>query len=644
MKFKIQFPLFVFFILVANFAKTQTRFSVLSPNKQVEVQVFQQNNQLFYSVNRNGINVLLNSTLGILREDEDFSNNLTLVSATAVTLIKDTYTLKNAKRFINNYKANKRIFHLKNKNSIKMDVIFQVADDGVAFRYYFPEQNTQLKKITAENTSFHFLESTKAWMQPMSVAKTGWENTNPSYEEYYKKEIAVGTPSPDQAGWVYPALFNYKDTWLLITESGLDGNYCATRLQQNSPAGNYKVGFPDSREGITGQNVNPESTLPWYTPWRIIAIGSLKTVTESTLGTDLAYPAKSYIKAQSFPNGKAAWSWIILKDNSIKYDVQKNYIDFAATMKWEYCLIDADWDRKIGYEKMQELAAYAKSKNVGLLLWYNSAGDWNTVKYTPQNKLTTAENRLKEFAILQKMGIKGIKIDFFGGDGQSMIKYYLAIFEDAAKFNLSVNCHGATLPRGWQRTYPNLLTMESIKGMEFITFDQANANEEPAHATTIPFTRNIFDPMDFTPMALNAIPKINRVTTSGFELALPIVFQSGIQHLAETPTGMEKVPGYVKTFLQDLPNSWDDTRLLDGYPGKLVVMARQAGSKWYIGGINGENLAKTISLDLSKFKGKTAKIITDGINAFSFTQSEIDLKTNSQIALKPYGGFVILIE
>ena len=644
MKFKIQFPLFVFFILVANFAKTQTRFSVLSPNKQVEVQVFQQNNQLFYSVNRNGINVLLNSTLGILREDEDFSNNLTMVSATAVTLIKDTYTLKNAKRFINNYKANNRIFHVKNKNSVKMDVIFQVADDGVAFRYYFPEQNTQLKKITSENTSFHFLESTKAWMQPMSVAKTGWEKTNPSYEEYYKKEIAVGTPSPDQAGWVYPALFNYKDTWLLITESGLDGNYCATRLQQNAPDGNYKIGFPDSREGITGQNVNPESTLPWYTPWRIIAIGSLKTVTESTLGTDLAYPAKSNIKAQLFPNGKAAWSWIILKDNSIKYDVQKNYIDFAATMKWEYCLIDADWDRKIGYEKMQELADYAKSKNVGLLLWYNSAGDWNTVKYTPQNKLTTPENRLKEFAILQKMGIKGIKIDFFGGDGQSMIKYYLAIFEDAAKFNLSVNCHGATLPRGWQRTYPNLLTMESIKGMEFITFDQANANEEPAHATTIPFTRNVFDPMDFTPMSLNAIPRINRVTTSAFELALPIVFQSGIQHLAETPNGMEKVPGYVKTFLQNLPSSWDDTRLLDGYPGKLVVMARKAGSKWYVGGINGENLAKTISLDLSKFKGKNAKIITDGIKEFSFTQSEIDLKTNSQITLKPYGGFVILIE
>lgn len=644
MKFKIQLTLFVFFIFVANFAKTQTRFSVLSPNKQVEVQVFQQNNQLFYSVNRNGINVLLNSTLGILREDEDFSNNLTMVSATAVTLIKDTYTLKNAKRFINNYKANKRIFHLKNKNSIKMDVIFQVADDGVAFRYYFPEQNTQLKKITSENTSFHFLESTKAWMQPMSVAKTGWEKTNPSYEEYYKKEIAVGTPSPDQAGWVYPALFNYKDTWLLITESGLDGNYCATRLQQNAPDGNYKIGFPDSREGITGQNVNPESTLPWYTPWRIIAIGSLKTVTESTLGTDLAYPAKSNIKAQLFPNGKAAWSWIILKDNSIKYDVQKNYIDFAATMKWEYCLIDADWDRKIGYEKMQELADYAKSKNVGLLLWYNSAGDWNTVKYTPQNKLTTPENRLKEFAILQKMGIKGIKIDFFGGDGQSMIKYYLAIFEDAAKFNLSVNCHGATLPRGWQRTYPNLLTMESIKGMEFITFDQANANEEPAHATTIPFTRNVFDPMDFTPMSLNAIPRINRVTTSAFELALPIVFQSGIQHLAETPNGMEKVPVYVKTFLQNLPSSWDDTRLLDGYPGKLVVMARKAGSKWYVGGINGENLAKTISLDLSKFKGETAKIITDGINGLSFTQSEIDLKTNSQITLKPYGGFVILIE
>lgn len=642
MKYKITSTILLL-LSATQLLNGQEKHQITSPDKELSVSIFIKDKQVFYTIDRKNAPVLANSALGIVREDADFAKNLTVLSVSKNELIEDNYTLKNGKRLNNRYLANKRVFHLQNASSQKIDIIFQVSNDGVAFRYYFPDADTQLKKITEEKTAFHFLESTKAWMQPMSVAKTGWESTNPSYEEYYQKEINVGTPAPTAAGWVYPALFNYKDTWLLVTEVGLDGSYCATRLQQSSPNGNYQIGFPDTREAFTNQNVNPESALPWYTPWRIIAVGGLKKVTESTLGTDLAAPAKADINPDLFQLGKASWSWIMLKDNSIIYDIQKKYIDFAADMKWEYCLIDVDWDTKIGYEKMQQLADYAKSKKVGLLLWYNSAGDWNTVKYTPRNKLTTRENRLKEFALLQKMGIKGIKVDFFGGDGQSMIRYYLELFEDAAKFGLSVNCHGATLPRGWQRTYPNLVTMESIKGMEFITFDQNNANEEPLHATTIPFTRNIFDPMDFTPMNLSKIPNIKRKTTHAFELALPVIFQSGVQHLAESPDGMATVPAYVKSFLQSFPSSWDDTRLIDGYPGKFVVMARKTGSKWYIAGINGEANAKTIHIDLSKFNGKKATVITDGDADFSFSQKEIS-SNNQALNMKAFGGFVIVVE
>ena len=642
MKYKILITPLLFVALLQK-VNAQTKYEISSPDQSLKVNVILKDKQLFYQVSRNGAEVLNTSTLGLVSTDADFSKNLSLLSVSKSETVKDTYTLKNAKRLTNNYAASKRVIHLENGDKKKLDVIFQVSNDGIAFRYYFPDRDTKTSKLSAEKTSFHFFKSSKAWMQPMSVAKTGWESTNPSYEEYYKKEINVGTPAPTDAGWVYPALFNYKDTWLLVSETGLDGNYCATRLKQNSPDGNYEVGFPDQREAFTGQNVNPESTLPWYTPWRIIAIGSLKTVTESTLGTDLAYPAKSNINPDQFQLGKASWSWIILKDNSIKYDVQKKYIDFAADMKWEFCLIDVNWDTTIGFPKMQELADYAKSKNVGLILWYNSAGAWNTVKYTPKNKLNVRESRLQEFAMLQKMGIKGIKVDFFGGDGQSMIKYYLEIFEDAAKFGLSVNCHGATLPRGWQRTYPNLVTMESIKGMEFITFEQENANEEPAHATTIPFTRNVFDPMDFTPMSLNKLPNINLKTTSTFELALPILFHSGVQHLAETPEGMAKVPAFVKTFLQEFPASWTDTKLIDGYPGKFVVMARKAGNKWYIAGINGENMAKEVAFDSAKF-GKKAKLIVDGKEDQSFVQSELNTDTKTQVNMKPYGGFVLVVE
>lgn len=642
MKYKILITPLLFVALLQK-VNAQTKYEISSPDQSLKVNVILKDKQLFYQVSRNGAEVLNTSTLGLVSTDADFSKNLSLLSVSKSETVKDTYTLKNAKRLINNYTASKRVIHLENGDKKKLDVIFQVSNDGIAFRYYFPDRDTKTSKLSAEKTSFHFFKSSKAWMQPMSVAKTGWESTNPSYEEYYKKEINVGTPAPTDAGWVYPALFNYKDTWLLVSETGLDGNYCATRLKQNSPDGNYEVGFPDQREAFTGQNVNPESTLPWYTPWRIIAIGSLKTVTESTLGTDLAYPAKSNINPDQFQLGKASWSWIILKDNSIKYDVQKKYIDFAADMKWEFCLIDVNWDTTIGFPKMQELADYAKSKNVGLILWYNSAGAWNTVKYTPKNKLNVRESRLQEFAMLKKMGIKGIKVDFFGGDGQSMIKYYLEIFEDAAKFGLSVNCHGATLPRGWQRTYPNLVTMESIKGMEFITFEQENANEEPAHATTIPFTRNVFDPMDFTPMSLNKLPNINLKTTSTFELALPILFHSGVQHLAETPEGMAKVPAFVKTFLQEFPASWTDTKLIDGYPGKFVVMARKAGNKWYIAGINGKNAAKEVIFDTAKF-GKKAKLIVDGKEDQSFVQSELNTDTKTNVNMKPYGGFVLVVE
>ncbi|MNK42520.1 Retaining alpha-galactosidase precursor [compost metagenome] len=630
-------------LALTQMASAQMQYQVNSPDKSLSVSVFIKNKALFYSISKNSEKVLDQSALGLVRADEDFSKNLSLFSVSKNEQVKDSYILQNSKRLNHQYLAQKRVFHLQNAASKKIDVIFQVSNDGVAFRYYFPDRDTQTKQITEEKTSFHFFGSSKAWMQPMSVAKTGWEATNPSYEEYYQKDIAVGTAAPTAAGWVYPALFNYKNTWLLVSETGLDSNYCATRLQQNSAKGNYQIGLPDKREAYTGQNVNPQSNLPWYTPWRIIAIGSLKTVTESSLGTDLAYPAKTNINPANFQLGKASWSWIMLKDNSITYDIQKKYIDFAADMHWEYCLIDVNWDRNIGYEKMKELADYAKQKKVGLLLWYNSAGDWNTVKYTPKNKLNNRAERLKEFARLQEMGIKGVKIDFFGGDGQSMIRYYLEIFEDAAKYNLSVNCHGATLPRGWQRTYPNLMTMESIKGMEFITFEQNNANEEPMHATTIPFTRNVFDPMDFTPMTLYKIANINRKTSSAFELALPVIFQSGVQHLAESPEGMATVPAYVKSFLQTFPASWQDTKFMDGYPGKFVVMARKAGSKWYIAGINGENSDKLVYLDLSKFNAKEAEIITDAEQGADFITGSIDIKSPPPIKMKPFGGFVIVV-
>ncbi len=637
-----RFALLLVAIPAITFAQSS---SVSSPSKKIKVTVGVNDGKAWYQADYNGRPVLLHSALGLTMQDANFANGLTITDTDAATLVKDSYTTNNAKKSNITYTASRKVWHLKNSTGNKMDIIFQVSDDGIAFRYHFPEQSSGIKTVTRELTTYHLTDSARAWVQPMSVAKTGWKASNPSYEEHYVQDVPAGTSSPLGAGWIYPALFRSNNTWLLVTETAMDGSYCATRLKGDSLHATYEVDFPDPREVFTGQGSLPQHTLPWSTPWRIVTMGSLQTIAESTLGTDLAAPAVktdwSFVKP-----GKASWSWIMLKDDSIVYDVQRRYIDFAADMHWQYCLVDADWDVRIGYDKIKELADYAATKNVGLLLWYNSAGDWNTTPYHPRNMMLTHESRVKEFSRLQSMGIKGVKIDFFGGDGQSMIKYYVDILEDAAPYKLLVNFHGATLPRGWQRTYPHLMTTEAVKGFEMVTFGQKDADAEPNHCAMLPFTRNIFDPMDFTPMNLYKVPNIKRRTTSAYELALSVLFLSGIQHYAESPSGMAHVPEYVKDFLRTLPDYWDDVKFIDGFPGKLAVIARRSGKKWYVSGINGEPVEKKLSFSLAALKTSKGNIITDGAEPLSFEQTTFTIPASGvvNVTVQPNGGFVIVLE
>lgn len=634
--------LFLTLISLGSFA--QSTYTVSSPDKKIMLTY--NADQITYTISYDGKTVLHESKLGVVRADEDFSKNLKIVKVSAPTLISDSYTMLNAKKKNITYKATQRIVETVTQSGKKMNIVFRIANDGVAFQYEFPEKSDEIKKIVTEATSFHFNEGTRAWLQPKAEAQTGFEHTNPSYEDYYRSNIATGTSSPGANGWIYPALFKHDDTWLMLTEAGLGRNYSGTALQQHSPDSEYKVNFPQPAEVFTNGKATllPESTLPWRTPWRIIAIGSLKTIAESTLGTDLALPEKkmdfSFVKP-----GKSAWSWILKKDDSTVYKVQKKYVDLASDMKWQYCLLDANWDQLMGYDSVKLLADYAKTKNVGLLLWYNSAGSWNTVKFTPKDKLLTHESRTKEFARLREMGIKGLKIDFFAGDGQSMINYYEDILEDAAKHQLLINFHGATLPRGLQRTYPNLMTAEAVHGYEMITFSQGAANSAPQHMLLVALIRNNFDPMDFTPMNLYKIPNIKRATTAAFELSTAVVFLSGIQHYAESPEGMGHVPDSIKNFLRNLPNSWDDVRLIEADPGKSFVVARKSGNKWYVAGLNGEKIEKTMNLDLSFLKGKKGEIITSGTNNNdepSFATKNIVVDGIVNVTLKANDGFVMV--
>ena len=638
-----------FCLVLAFFGLTiinaQTIATIKSPDGKIEVKVSLSSGLLNYGVAVQNETVLKPSSLGIIREDADLSKDLVLLSTTPVQKVTDNYKMLYAKKRNITYQANKKVVHLRNEKNDLLDVIFQVSNDGVTFRYFFPGKSTGVKYVKQELSSFQFDTSSRAWLQPMQTAKTGFEQTNPAYEANYQQNIPV-TANPPKPGWIYPGLFRHNQTWMLITEANLDTNYCATRLQSSGRDGKFTVEFPDPREVIKDKNLVPRSALPFYSPWRVITIGSLKTIIESTLGTDLAKPAIKMNTAFIKP-GKSSWSWIMSKDDFIVYDEQIKYIDFAADMKWQYCLIDANWDQKIGYEKVKQLVDYASKKNVGILLWYNSAGDWNTVKMTPKDKMFTRESRVAEFKRIRDMGVKGVKIDFFGGDGQSVIKYYHEILKDAADYQLLVNFHGATLPRGWARTYPHLVTTEAVKGFEMITFNQSDANVEPTHCAMLPFTRNAFDPMDFTPMNLYSIPtRSKRKTTSGYELALSVIFLSGIQHYAESPEGMAHVSASAKEFLRSLPDSWDDVKFIQGFPGKDVVLGRKFGNKWYIAGINGDSTQKAFDLDLSQFKMKKGQLLMDGPENASFIEERLAFPADSKkkVTVKPNGGFVLVLE
>lgn len=639
----------LFIMLCVGCSQQKLPVTLSSPDKQISVKVFiTEQNTLAYRVDRAEQTVILASPLGLQLDDADFTQQVKIDTQSAVAKVTDTYKMRVGKKSEIRYTANEQVFFITNARQQKLALTFRVSNDGVAFRYLVNDSAVANKQFIKEVTGFRVAPRARAWLQPMAVAQTGWSNTNPSYEEHYQINVPVGTESTLKQGWAFPALFNSGDNWLVISETGMDGSWHGSHLQLGAGSGEYVLAQPQVPEVFIDEAgkkgallASAKKTL--VSPWRIVALGSLAQVMESTLGTDLAAPAINVENGFIRP-GHSSWSWAILKDDFTTFDVQKKFIDYAADMHWDYTLIDADWDKKIGYEKLKELVDYAAKKNIGVLVWYNSSGDWNQTPYSPKSKLITRKLRAAEFSRLQAIGVKGVKIDFFGGDGQSFMQYYIDILTDAAAHQLLVNFHGATLPRGWQRTYPNLMTMESIKGFEFTTFSQADQDPVAQHVATALFTRNIFDPMDFTPMVFGDIPNIKRVTENSFELAESVLMISGVQHFAEIPEGMATAPDYVKAFLRELPREWDDVKFVDGYPGKYAVIARKAGDVWYIAGINAEQDVKNLTLDVSFVGDKKGYVITSGENQRSFVQREINSKTPAAISLRPNAGFVMVLK
>jgi alpha-glucosidase len=608
-----------------------------SPDGQLQVDVsVNDQQQLIYTVQRAGQPVLLASRLGLVLEQGDYANGLKLVATSPVKAHREQYTLAAGKKSKVDYRANEQRFTVANAAGQQLVLTLRASNDGLALRYTVDGPGR--KTFKDELTSFAFPAEARAWLQPMATAKSGYSRVNPSYEEHYQMGIAVGTPSPMPAGWVFPALFRGGANWVALTEAGMDGRFHASRLQADSTGGIYRIGLPDPLEVFTGGKLLADVDGPLTTPWRVLAIGPLKTVMESTLGTDLAAPAVLFDKAKLKP-GHASWSWALLKDGATVFDVQKRFIDYAADMHWNYTLVDAEWDRQIGDAQMKALADYGRKKNVGLLAWYNSAGDWNDTPQTPRSKLLTRADRAREFARMKAIGVAGLKVDFFGGDGASMQAYYVDLLKESAAAGLLMNFHGATLPRGWSRTYPHLMTAEAVRGLEFTTFTQEDQDAVATHAAMLPFTRNLFDPMDFTPMVFGDIPNIKRTTRNGFELAQSVLFLSGIQHFAETPEGMATVPAHVKGLLRELPRHWDEVRFLDGEPGKFVVLARRAGKQWFVAGLNADDTPREVQLDLSWLGRRQGQLITDGTGEREFAASPLAAPA-AKLTLAPKGGFV----
>ena len=616
-----------------------------SPDGHLRLQISQGADQgLRWQVWRDDRPVLGPGRLGLQLAEGDFRQGLSLVAAEPPRTVQANYRLATGKRAQVQVWQREQWLHWRNAQGQALSLGLRVADDGVAWRFRVEAPEGGELHVLAEDGEYAFAPGTRAWLQPMSVAGTGWSRVNPAYEEHYLMDIPVGTPSPSPAGWVFPALFRSGADWVALSEAGMDGQYHGSRLLADAPGGIYRLGPPSPTEVFPGGPLLGQARGLLQTPWRLAAIGPLRTVMESTLGTDLADPAQRFDPARVRP-GLASWSWALLKDDFTTYEVQKRFIDHAAAMHWGYTLIDSGWDEKIGWPRIRELAAYARARGVGLLLWYNSNGRWNDAPMTPRGQLLSHAQRVAEFAKLREAGIRGIKVDFFGGDGASMIGYYTEILRDAADAGLLVNFHGATLPRGWARTWPNLMSTEAVKGLEFTTFGQPDQDAVARHATMLPFARNLFDPMDFTPTVFGNIPGIERRTRNGFELAELVVFLSGIQHVADTPEGIATAPPYVRQLLRELPVRWDETRFIDGEPGHWLVLARRAGTRWVLAAMNADDAPRTLSLDLGFMGPRRGTWIGDrpGDDPRAFARQALNTAGPVRLTLQPQGGGVAVL-
>lgn len=593
-----------------------------SPNGKIAIEYHAEKGfSVIYHSGRDKVKMMSLPEIGLKTSDTD--DCFKLISSTPVTSVVDDYEMLTGKRRHCHNEANECTYRFENVKGLRVDLIFRVYNDGIAFRYHLPKTKEEIV-VLDEYTAFAFTPGIKRWTQKFTVGYEGfyWPNTD-------------GVADNEGREWSFPTLFQPSDSaFVLLTEANILRDNTGAYLTNAADSSIYKIKLSDERL------ICPSG---WYSPWRVAIIGTLADIVESTLVTDVSEPCKIQ-DTQWIKPGLVSWIYWAYNHGSKDYQIVKKYIDFAADFDLPYMLIDWEWDAMGNGGNLNDAMNYCKEKNVTPLIWYNSSTAW--CDPTPLYRLNTPEVRDKEFEWLKEIGIQGVKIDFFGGDSIGTMNYYIDLLEDAARHKLLVNFHGAAIPRGWQRTYPNLMSVEAVYGSEWYNNKPTLTDNAAWHNCTLPFTRNVIGPMDYTPYTFTN-SQHPHITTDAHELALLVIFESALQHLADRPEGYRQQPVEVQNFIRYLPVAWEDTRLLSGYPAESVVIARKSKDSWYISGLNGTENTKSFRVNLEFIKDSIQLIqlfsdTTDG-KQIKIENSAFDTK-ELNIECQPRGGFVVWVK
>jgi alpha-glucosidase len=605
-----------------------------SPDGQCNISVAANDGKLTYEVQRAGKTVIQKSPLGLQRDDQDFQSSLAFDRAEQIETHREHYELFAGTQPQVDHHVNHQTLVFHNSANVAIELELAASDEGVAFRYKFPDASKDVRTIQSEQTGFTIPANARGWMQPYHAAG----QYTPAYEDFYF-HVSPGDPPPNSrakaVGWAFPVLFKIPDadTWVLLTEAGTDESYCACHLAPNCAGGVYQIAFPlanETTQGYTNKfGPEPRFTLPWAMPWRVMVLGkSAGDIATATLVTDLSAPSRiadtSWIKP-----GRASWAWWSYGDQPATQQRFDEFTDFAAKMGWEYTLFDAGWWKP----KLKPVANHALEKHVMPLAW-NHAADF----YEPIG-------RGKKLDEMVAAGVVGVKVDFWCSDRQEAIAAQQGLMRDAAERHLVVNLHGCTIPRGWQRTWPNVLSTEAVLGEENYFYESRYTKKAAELNTVLPFTRNAIGPMDITPIAISP-KRYKRLTTAAHELAAAIIFTSGIIHYADKPEAFEALPPEALQVFRDAPARWDETKCLVGEPGQVAIFARRCGSSWYIAGINGTGETLPVNLDLSAFKEFHHRLmIAEATDAkMKVAVTPLENQDTWTHPIPPRGGFILRLD